>query len=104
VIKSHKNKFVTIDASMYHYAYWEHGGNIEEGVEKGVEKLSEKQKIILSLIRKNPGISKKQIAIKGKLSKKSVEYNIRKLKKRGILKRTGPAKGGHWEIVDGNSR
>jgi len=66
VIKSHKNKFVTFDASMYHDVYWEHGGNIEEGVEK----LSEKQRIILSLILKNSKISKKQIEIRGNLSKK----------------------------------
>ena len=55
---------------MYHDVYWEHGGNIEEGVEKGVEKLSEKQRIILSLILKNSKISKKQIEIRGNLSKK----------------------------------
>ena len=100
MIKSHKNKFVTIDASMHHYAYWEHGENIEEGVEKGVEKLSEKQRIILSLILKNSKISKKQIEIRGNLSKKSVEYNIAKLKKKGLLKRVGPAKGGYWKIAE----
>jgi len=100
VIKSHKNKFVTFDASMYHDVYWEHGGNIEEGAEKRVKKLSEKQRIILSLILKNLKISKKQIEIRGNLSKKSVEYNIAKLKKNGLLKRVGPAKGGHWKIVE----
>ncbi|MEA2055560.1 MAG: hypothetical protein U9O49_01855 [Candidatus Thermoplasmatota archaeon] len=49
---------------------------------------------------KNSKISKKQIEIRGNLSKKSVEYNIAKLKKKGLLKRVGPAKGGHWEIVE----
>ncbi len=38
--------------------------------------------------------------IKGKLLNKIVEYNIGKLKEREILKRIGPAKGGHWEIIE----
>ena len=32
------------------------------GVEKGIENISDKQKTILDLIGKNPGISKEQIA------------------------------------------
>jgi ATP-dependent DNA helicase RecG len=35
----------------------------------------------------------------GNLTKKIVEYNIEKLKKKGIIKRIGPDKGGYWEIV-----
>jgi len=26
------------------------------------------------------------------------------LKEKGIVKRVGPAKGGHWEIIEGDSR
>jgi ATP-dependent DNA helicase RecG len=69
-----------------------------KGVEKGVEKLSEKQKIILSLIKENPSISKEEIQSNGNLSKKSVEYNIELLKRQNILKRVGPDKGGYWEV------
>ena len=29
------------------------------------------------------------------------EKNIEKLKQKGLLKRIGPAKGGHWEVVNG---
>ena len=72
---------------------------VGKGVEKGVEKLSRKQRIIIDLIKQNPSISKKMIEKHGDLSKKSVEYNIKKLKKMGLLKRVGPAKGGHWEIT-----
>ena len=60
---------------------------IKRGVEKGVENLSDKQKIIIDLIKQNHSISKKQIEIQGNLSKKSVEYNIKKLKKRGLLRK-----------------
>ncbi len=30
----------------------------------------------------------------------AIENNITKFKEKGILKRVGPAKGGHWEIID----
>ncbi|RLJ00582.1 MAG: hypothetical protein DRP06_01880 [Candidatus Aenigmatarchaeota archaeon] len=69
-------------------------------LEKGVEKLSEKEKTIIDLIRKNPKISKQKLCIKGKLSKKSVESNIIKLKEKGLLERVGPDKGGYWEVLE----
>jgi len=75
---------------------------IKKGVEKGVENRSDKQKIIIDLIKQNHFISKKQIEIQGNLSKKSVEYNIKKLKEIGLLRRVGPAKGGHWEVIEGD--
>lgn len=53
----------------------------------------------MGLVEKNPYISKAEMVTKGRLSKKTVEYNIESLKKKGILKRVGPAKGGYWEIV-----
>ena len=56
--------------------------------------------IILVLISKNSKISKEQLKIKGKLTKKTVEYNIEKLKQKGLLKRVGPDKGGYWEVIE----
>ena len=29
-----------------------------------------------------------------------IDWNVRKLKKAGKLKRIGPDKGGHWEVVE----
>ncbi len=54
--------------------------------------------MILRLIRENPKISKREIQERAKLGKKAVEYNIEMLKKQGILKRIGPARGGYWMI------
>ena len=72
----------------------------EKGVEKGVEKLTEKERIILKLIIENAKISKEEMEHQGNLTKKSIEYNIRKLKDKGLLRRVGPARGGYWEVVD----
>ena len=72
---------------------------VENGVEKGVEKLLVNERIIYNLIKSNPYISKKTMMLQGNLTKKNVEYNIEKLKKKGIIKHIGPDKGGHWEII-----
>ena len=71
----------------------------KKGVEKGVEKLSANENLIYTLIRNNPYISKIEMMSHGKLTKKTVEYNLEKLKKKGVLKRVGPDKGGYWEVV-----
>ena len=34
------------------------------------------------------------------LTRRGVEWNLRKIKSEGIIKRVGPAKGGHWEVID----
>jgi len=63
------------------------------------EKVGENQKKILEIIKKNPRISAKQISLSIGISARKTEENIAKLKKKGLLKRKGPAKGGHWEIT-----
>ena len=55
---------------------------------------------IISLIKENPSITIHELADKIGLTVKGVEWNIKKLKEKGKLKRIGPAKGGYWEIVE----
>ena len=63
---------------------------------EGSEKSSEK---ILYLISKNKFFSAKRIAEIIYISSRMVEKHIADLKKKGLLKRVGSAKGGYWEIV-----
>jgi ATP-dependent DNA helicase RecG len=51
------------------------------------------------LIRDNPDISMQTMASSLGLTRKGVEWQIRKLKQSGILRRMGPDKGGHWQIL-----
>jgi ATP-dependent DNA helicase RecG len=60
--------------------------------------LVESQKKILGLVRENIYISKRQMAENLGISETAVDKNIATLKKKGVLKRVGPAKGGHWEV------
>ena len=73
--------------------------DIKQGVEKGVEKIPEIQQIIIDRILKNPAITKRMLQQEGKLTKKAVDYNINKLKEKGLIERVGPDKGGHWLVI-----
>ena len=77
---------------------WEEGKGLggQKTVEKGVEKTVEK---ILELIKSNPQITQKQIMDKTALTRRGVEWNLKKLKDEGRIKRVGPDKGGHWEVM-----
>ena len=72
---------------------------VDKGVDKGVEMLSGTELKIIELVKQQPAISKQGIMGKGSLSKKTVEYNIQKLKSKGLLRRVGPDNGGYWEVV-----
>ncbi len=74
---------------------------VEKLVDRLVERLAESQKTILKLIKENPYISKKELSEAIGISTTAVDKNITRLKKEGMLKRIGPDKGGHWEIVEG---
>ncbi len=61
--------------------------------------LTENQRIILLLVSENPTISLSKLGDKVGISQTAIENNIARLKKKGMLKRTGPAKGGYWEVI-----
>jgi len=47
----------------------------------------------------NPRVSKKAMAHSLGISTPAIDKNLAKLKQKGILRRVGPAKGGHWEMI-----
>ena len=63
------------------------------------ERFGENQIKILDLINRNSNISIPQIANELSLTTRAIEKNIAKLKQKELLKRIGPAKGGHWEVM-----
>ncbi|MFH1215491.1 MAG: ATP-binding protein [Pseudomonadota bacterium] len=62
----------------------------------GSEKSSEK---ILKLLKNFPGLSAREVADRMGLSPRAVEKQIAKLREEGRLRRVGPAKGGHWDVL-----
>ena len=57
---------------------------------------------IVEQMRSNPTISIEELAELCGLTRDGINYNIRNLKNKGIIKRIGPDKGGHWEVIGGN--
>ena len=73
---------------------------IKENVAKTTRKTTQKtaQKI-LDILAKNPSATRAELASATGLSPDGVKWNLDKLKKSGKIRRVGPDRGGHWEIV-----
>jgi ATP-dependent DNA helicase RecG len=63
-----------------------------------VEGLVESQKRILELISQNSKISKQDLSKIIGISETAIDKNILSLKKKNLLERIGPNKGGYWQI------
>jgi len=70
---------------------------IGEKFGEGSEKSSEK---ILTLIKGNQYITAKEMSRIIGISPRAVEKHITRSKKKGLIKRIGPDKGGHWRVVE----
>ena len=68
----------------------------DESSEITVEKTVEK---ILDAIQKNNTITQKELEQITGLTRRGVEWNLKQLKEKGLIKRIGSDKGGHWEVV-----
>lgn len=64
------------------------------------EKLGETRTAILRVMLDNPKITTTSLSEKLRISTTAVDNNIRYLRSQNYLKRVGPAKGGHWEVVE----
>ncbi len=54
---------------------------------------------ILSAMKGNPSITQQQLAKTTGLSRRGVEWQLNQLKAKGFIRRVGPDKGGHWEVL-----
>ncbi|KDE56029.1 hypothetical protein EI28_02015 [Methanoculleus sp. MH98A] len=65
--------------------------------EKSSEKSSEK---ILALLKAEPDLAARVVAERLEITQRAVEKQIAKLREDGRLRRIGPARGGHWEVLE----
>ena len=68
----------------------------QEGEAETTQKTT--QKIIEEIIR-NPIITREELAIICGISADGIKWHLKKLQSQGIIRRVGPDKGGHWEII-----
>jgi ATP-dependent DNA helicase RecG len=57
------------------------------------------REILLRLLRDDPSIATDELAAAMGITRKGVEWQIRRLKQDGKLKRIGPDKGGSCEVL-----
>ncbi len=96
-----REKFMAIQAK---------GGIVDNGkdvvdavIDNVIEKLSERQLVIYKMIRKSvaDGVveTASSIASKIKLSPRTIQRELTRLKDLNVIKREGPDNGGHWIIL-----
>ena len=59
--------------------------------------LTTRQQQILTLIRKNPAISRTEMAQNLKINESAIQKHLESLKNKGFLERIGGTRG-HWQI------
>ena len=62
--------------------------------------LTKVQQNIITAIKQNQFVSQTEIANELSLVRETVNRNMKKLQERGIIKRVGADKNGHWEIIE----
>jgi len=72
---------------------------MEKTVVKTVVKTGSKSEKVVVCLRMNPFATRQDLARDTGLSVRGVEWNLRKLSQLGIIRRVGPDKGGHWEVI-----
>lgn len=75
----------------------------ETGGETGIEnKPNKTEENILQILSSEPGITQPALAAKIGLSEGGVRYAIKDLKKKKMIERVGPNKGGYWRVSAGS--
>jgi ATP-dependent DNA helicase RecG len=72
------------------------GETTQKTTQKATQKTTQK---IVELMKQNPIISTEAIAEICGLTRDGVNYHIRKLKAKGIIRRVDGRKAGHWEVM-----
>ena len=67
--------------------------------ENAGKRLTRNQQQILELLRQHPHMAARELARQVGISSRKIEQNIARLKELQLLKRIGPARGGHWEVL-----
>ncbi|MBR1587641.1 MAG: hypothetical protein IJ658_04865 [Kiritimatiellae bacterium] len=72
--------------------------SVKSRVKSSVKKLSSAEKIV-AYLRTTPTASAHELSIVVNLTVRAVEKNLRALRESNCLRRIGPDKGGHWEVI-----
>jgi len=71
-------------------------GTTQKTIQKTTQKTDQK---IIALIAQNQAITGRELAKAIGISVSGVKYQLKRLQQSGLIRRIGPDKGGHWEII-----
>ena len=66
--------------------------------------LTDNQLKILNAIIKNKNVTQQRLSELIGITSRNIRNNMEKLKKKGLLKRIGPVRGGYWQVVTGSKK
>ena len=102
VCRKHGKIAFSVETNGYFIATFKFKGLIlpvgEKVGEKVGERLTDNQMRIIDELKKDKFVSAEGLSGKVGISKRKIEENISKLKKKGLLKRVGSARTGYWEV------
>ena len=88
-----RERFVTINNGTSQKS----GQETESGTESGTENTKDK---IIQLILSNPQITSRAIAKELDMALSGIAKHLHNLQATGRIRRVGPQKGGHWEVIE----
>jgi hypothetical protein len=71
------------------------GKTAQKTTQKTAQKTTRK---IMGLIRHRPEITRQELAIELGITDSGIKYHLKKMLAKGLIRRVGPDKGGHWEV------
>ena len=81
-------------------AMWNGNNGDPTVAEKVTKKVTENQQFIINKSSENPEITVAELSELLGISLRKTKENMRKLREAGLIRRIGPDKGGHWEVVE----
>ena len=73
---------------------------IKDSMMSGKESSQKSSQKILELMRQNPAITTMELAQLLNISRRAIAKQTALLKEKGLIRRIGPDKGGHWEVLN----
>ena len=75
---------------------------VKDVVKDFVKELTERQQIILNLIKENPSLSANEMSQKTGMTSRTIQRDLALLHEKGILNREGGRKEGRWVVINTN--
>jgi ATP-dependent DNA helicase RecG len=58
------------------------------------------QKTIVEIVISNPNVTIPEVARQLNLNPRGIAKHFKVLQDKGVIRRVGPDKGGHWEVIE----